>query len=572
MSHSKSTHRLAEEINERIKRLHSELAVLRHTQNQNFSPVHRLPDELLSIVFTHTVVVNRFSPVNTTLQSCALQRPRSEASLIGMICRQWRRVSLSTPHIWGRISFAIHRDAQSGCYDSCAREEVLAALRTHLARSGDVPLEVDVCLEPEKGHWKSVAYSKMSRDSLWEVVLGQSGVFRRLGCLVVQMHSDWMCGLDMVKNVLTRECLDGVRSAPRLNAIQLEFGTYMTNFAHSSDEALRDGLCTIVSNTSITDISLRFKDGTYRIAISGFDVSPHGLNSGVDAATHSCVPYSAITEAALSNPTLNNATTLIALSPSLVTLNLDMRDSVCLGAPFPACAPIHLANLEELAIILPRYRRGRQDCHITLKRILRGIASCSSLSSLSIASSDPSSSDEELHEDEIHDVILEFLVRSRAKDTSKTLIFQRMPLTSSHILSILRITPYLTDLELVETARIYTTHIGNDVPGLFVAKGLAGIAAEMNLLPKLRRIRLDIWNDWHDVIRLFADMVEIRTHGLESAVLEVRPPTCRHEGCPQLDRLWTLQREAVVAVRVLFGDQVVVGYGDGELSLDADHR
>ncbi|KAL0565548.1 hypothetical protein V5O48_016476, partial [Marasmius crinis-equi] len=568
MSHPKPTHGLVDEINERVKRLHSEIAFLRYTQNQNLSPIHRLPDELLSIIFIHTVVVNRFSPVNTRTEGSSLQRPRSEASLLGMTCRQWRRVSVSTPHVWSRISFAIHYDSQSDRYDSCTQEEVLAALRMHLARSGDVPLEVDVRLEPGKGHWKSVAYSKMSQDSLWEVVLGEEAVFRRLGCLAVQMYSDWMCGLDMVKDVFTRGCPNGVRSARRMKAVQLEFRACQTSFAHSSDEALRDALRTIMSNTFTRDIALKFKDGAYHTVTSGFDLSPSDLDRGIDATIHPCVPYSAITEAALSNPTLENATTLIASSPSLVTLYLDMSDSACLGAPFSACTPIHLTNLEELAVIFPRYRRGRQDCHITLKRILGGIASCPSLSSLSLSSSDPGSSDEELHENEIHEIILEFLVRSGAKGSLKTLVLQRMPLTSSHILSILRITPHLTDLELVETARICTTHIENDAPGFFVAKGLVGIAAEMNLLPKLRRIRLDIWNDWHDVIRSFTDMVEIRTWGLESAVLEIKPPTCRYEGCAQLDRLWTLQHEGVVAVRVLFGDQVVVGYGDGELNVD----
>ncbi|RPD71002.1 hypothetical protein L226DRAFT_212458 [Lentinus tigrinus ALCF2SS1-7] len=88
----------------------SVLADLRQQLN-NFAPVHRLPPELFSIIFTLATHIPRRHQDVFRLQDDRRSRdyvqPRSNRiAIIGQVCRRWRAITLDTPGLWTYINVA----------------------------------------------------------------------------------------------------------------------------------------------------------------------------------------------------------------------------------------------------------------------------------------------------------------------------------------------------------------------------------------------------------------------------------------------------------------------------------
>ncbi|KAK1223897.1 hypothetical protein PQX77_013231 [Marasmius sp. AFHP31] len=544
-----ATQSIVDEINEKVHRLHSEISLLRQTQNQYASFIHRLPDEVLSLIFTYTVPTNHFNSLDTKRESLSPQKACSEASSLGTICRQWRRVAVSTHHIWRRISIAV----RTGRNESHAQDAVLTALRTHLTRSGDVPLEVEAHLVGGKACMRGVAYSGVLRGGLDEAVLGPDAMLR-IGRLRVQIDRDWEYGLDMLRDILKRGSSEGRGGARRLKSFDLEFQACEGQL-HAADATLRELLDVVVSTETVTDLSLKFRTGTYRIKAPHF--VPPLLADGTTFDFP--LPPARITHAELHNPSLEKVEAFMSCSPSLVSLRLDMGDS----SPYPPSSAtdarrpdIHFAHLRELSITLPRFRTGRERSHIFLRRVLGGITTCSALTSLAISGSDPCSSAEDIHTEDMHDTIVDFLARSGASKTLLALSLHKMPLTSVYIFTILRKVPNLTDLDVVEITPPSKDGLDWRAFGVEI---LASMVALTSCLPRLRRLGLRIWKDRGNWMGWFSDMVESRRASpegadvLESVSLVITSPSCTDKRCMDLERLRRVQAQGNVAVRVVYG-------------------
>ncbi|KAF9224627.1 hypothetical protein BS17DRAFT_84724 [Gyrodon lividus] len=92
-------------------------------------PVHRMPPEILGIIFENCLPANESSQV--TLAESPL--------LLGRVCSYWRTVSQSTPQLWTSLSFKYLETDLDRTGDGL---EVISALNTWLRYSSNLPLSI----------------------------------------------------------------------------------------------------------------------------------------------------------------------------------------------------------------------------------------------------------------------------------------------------------------------------------------------------------------------------------------------------------------------------------------------
>ncbi|KAJ3564442.1 hypothetical protein NP233_g8290 [Leucocoprinus birnbaumii] len=144
--HDKNIYALRREIerlDDIIVRSSKDKAALQQRLNCAGSPVHRLPAEILSQIFRHTV------PLPSTLYRRTLARksggerrpsiPRYP-QILSEVCSTWHRVVISLPNLWNTMIIATTGDEEKRC---------AKALDMFLQRSGSTPfhLEITVILE-----------------------------------------------------------------------------------------------------------------------------------------------------------------------------------------------------------------------------------------------------------------------------------------------------------------------------------------------------------------------------------------------------------------------------------------
>ncbi|KAJ2919673.1 hypothetical protein MD484_g712, partial [Candolleomyces efflorescens] len=105
------------------------------TTNNNLDlPIHNLPPELLTEVFA----IACFSEVAATNTA---RRERTTPLVLGQICRHWRDIVLSTPHLWSWVLIRLYRSK----YDS--QLEILKNWIGHT--SSNQPLTIELSFEDE---------------------------------------------------------------------------------------------------------------------------------------------------------------------------------------------------------------------------------------------------------------------------------------------------------------------------------------------------------------------------------------------------------------------------------------
>lgn len=118
-----------EEFSTEILRLQSRLMFLEHRRDRLqshlraycslISPIRRLPDDVLRVVFGH---------------HCSDESSGHRPLLVGAVCSHWRYIALSTPLLWSRINFRIHKECTPA----------LPLLQLSLDLSKEVALELNL--------------------------------------------------------------------------------------------------------------------------------------------------------------------------------------------------------------------------------------------------------------------------------------------------------------------------------------------------------------------------------------------------------------------------------------------
>jgi len=135
--------RTVSQLDLEIKRLGTVLDKLRHKRDifQDYidahrallSPIRQLSSEVLAEIFIYCLPSDR----NST-------RSLSEAPLLlGLVCKRWREVSLSTPHLWTSLHIVIP-DTSNIAALSAVAEARMRGVESWLGRSGTLPLSISV--------------------------------------------------------------------------------------------------------------------------------------------------------------------------------------------------------------------------------------------------------------------------------------------------------------------------------------------------------------------------------------------------------------------------------------------
>ncbi|KAF7310166.1 F-box domain-containing protein [Mycena indigotica] len=117
--------RLLENVNQQRKELYTWLAA----HDKLLSPMRRLPDDVVRVVFAHTLPTTRHAALS------ADEGPL----LLTSICRHWRELALSTPRLWAAVHVVLPREP-----DGTSGATLASQVSTWIGRSGAVPLSVSM--------------------------------------------------------------------------------------------------------------------------------------------------------------------------------------------------------------------------------------------------------------------------------------------------------------------------------------------------------------------------------------------------------------------------------------------
>ncbi|KAH0834134.1 hypothetical protein J3R83DRAFT_11424 [Lanmaoa asiatica] len=142
------------------------------------APIKRLPPEILSEIFERCLD-GRHPGVLFSMTA----RNKDAPLLLGRVCRSWRAIAHATPSLWRDIFVNVC----DGRYSDELRRDALPVLRTWLAHSGDLPLNLVLLCKTERvlpglvGLFETIA-AHAARWKTVQVRLQNSPVIYRLVC------------------------------------------------------------------------------------------------------------------------------------------------------------------------------------------------------------------------------------------------------------------------------------------------------------------------------------------------------------------------------------------------------
>ncbi|EMD36651.1 hypothetical protein CERSUDRAFT_123754 [Gelatoporia subvermispora B] len=132
------------------------VAVLRQARNQS-QPVNRLPPEILTIIFQRIASLVSAICKSKCGDPCRHRTHDNAVVPLSHVCRYWRSVALSTPHLWRQI---------------VVRRQSVELLKTSVERSRNVPLTVEL----DGSGWSD------DRDWLWQLLQAQRHRIEEIVC------------------------------------------------------------------------------------------------------------------------------------------------------------------------------------------------------------------------------------------------------------------------------------------------------------------------------------------------------------------------------------------------------
>ncbi|KAF7298563.1 F-box domain-containing protein [Mycena indigotica] len=96
------------------------------------SPMRRMPDDLLRLIFLHTLPEERNAAVHGS----------EGPLLIANICSHWRGLAMTTPRLWSKMHLVVPTLTPGSPQDAVIQTPVVAQLTQWLKRGGAVPIDI----------------------------------------------------------------------------------------------------------------------------------------------------------------------------------------------------------------------------------------------------------------------------------------------------------------------------------------------------------------------------------------------------------------------------------------------
>uniref|UniRef100_A0A0W0EZ15 F-box domain-containing protein n=1 Tax=Moniliophthora roreri TaxID=221103 RepID=A0A0W0EZ15_MONRR len=464
--------------------------------------IHDLPPEILIQIFEHYINLHGSYVFITTLLRKSGLMYQSPVHTLSQVCSRWRSLTCSTSVLWGRISTRLP------AWDERYTRGVSQCMSMHLDRSRDGPLHLNLgSFNPRNSMpFVSVVSRKLSSIPYHH---------HRLHSLDINNISH-LPGLDLTKEVVF----------PELRSL---------SFAPSAYKYLE-----MVLFPKLRDVSIKFPTDPW---LTDADFTP--------SASTLRLPWGKLTSLTFGCESSKDITSILHECRSLVFLTLhilrgreDCQPEADRNTSFPV-----LHHLRHFTLYMPH-----SIMYGTVQLLNR--LKCPSLSSLSlIAEAYPEINDPWPF---LEEGVTRFIVRSRCPLMS--LEVSGIPITESSLLAVLRSTHRLTSFSVT----------GDFMQSVIVGSLLTSVSiplasnSEDQLVPELRDIRITL-NSYEaeehvcgdTLLVLFEVMVRSRLPYLYSAVISVsslsRPNT-------SVDSLREIQREKTVALKVIVGGEVLLGY------------
>ncbi|KAK7045465.1 hypothetical protein VNI00_007718 [Paramarasmius palmivorus] len=514
-----------------------------------FSPIRKLPPEILSVIFEHVV---EGSP-----------NPWSSALFVGSVCSYWRNRSLCTPQMWSFIPFILNQTTRSR---KLAHDSLPARVRIQLERSQH-------CLFFLEFHFPKLYFGEMDMYPQ-ELEAFNAIQEHSIRCHHLKLHLSWLNNFEYGPGKRVCEWIE--RGLPNLSTLDITLG----NCDQESFER-------IFAFPKPQLRTLRIMDKILHVAPTFFTCNPtlFGQLTHIDAmvtstaAVHILQSCSALETARFIIPPAVESSYMRAFFPdhypTLESVKVDIRTremDKTIGCsrlleheddfgedPFGGelevtvnqNLPHRHTSLRSLTIEVVRAEYCWAGTPFWgMCRILNSLT-CTALFSLSLRSDgqsgqrlyDGTLTSEADPRASLRPAITEFLARSDASNSVERLELHSIPLIGQHLLAVLKETPHLKDLVFTEPYRM-TDAVSILHAGFMEQMSLVNKQTDL-ILPRLRHFELT-FDDRMTGGSLEAMLESRRRGALISALLNIRGKL------EYLDiRLLKRLQEAGLAVRVV---------------------
>ncbi|ESK83678.1 hypothetical protein Moror_2150 [Moniliophthora roreri MCA 2997] len=477
-----------------------------------FTPVRRLPAEVLALIFIYDAR-NRPNIIKGDRIS------HSKVGTLGLVCARWRRVLLTTPQVWGAILLQIS-------FSDPLSSHTLRALECHIEWSGAFPMIVELSVSGGDVHGGRGMHT--GHLKLLETMVQQSSRWSEL-CITVSSST----AAEAILQLLEPKA-DSFSQLRSLKVAQYD-RTMRTQLLEVFQRAPNLDKVEIISRLSFSSVELTTTSFPLRNLTS---LCLHGTEKAASEALRTCSMLESI-----------HLVFKIGEKPHAQTNEVVHPSD-----------PIHLPRLRSLTLEAMKTNTiSRNNTHpfVGTQRLIASLT-CPALKALSFFSyfsQDDVGRDEDTPYDRSRflGVVAEFILHSGI--SLEVFRMMGVPVTASNFARFIDCIYQVSELylgEAEESSTRYSSDIGDDREDLneLVTSDFLLYLTEQNsanpVFPNLKHLSLRVYNDWRE--NRFEGLLEsLAFNGLTSAYLDVVDSKV---SLLNLDRLRKLQKRGI-AVRVV---------------------
>ncbi|ESK92600.1 hypothetical protein Moror_4399 [Moniliophthora roreri MCA 2997] len=478
------------------------------------TPINSLPPEILSEIFLD-IVTTEFDDIYRTRISPRAGGSHSTGSHLGSVCSRWRNVSLRTPALWASFLVRIPRFGYSELY--------IKRLMSHLKRSSSHPLAVTIFVEYGFTSQEQAIVTSATADDLPAFSATRYLNFTRHMLELIFQHAQRIRSLALT---IDSKSDDNAFSSRLLFSLPHHFPVLSDlRVRIPIEEDTPAFLEYFAASSSIHSLAARFCRSMSRIS------------------ERSRFPFTQITNIELLYASVDTICNVFAHCPNVQIAHLQFfQDSK--EQPPPRTSKLSLPTLHTLKIGFG------EPINLGPVAELLNDMSFPALSSLFFDMArfhGPCYS--RMRNEDSHSIFLKPILHIIASSASnlRTLRFHRVPFNDQHLLSILRKTPNLTELDVKDMQRKRTGPTNGD--NFTITVRFLEALTKGTTVPKLRALTMMVWNEWtgKDVLEAMLEARMRHAPRLRSTYVKV---VNAREAKFDLGRLRALQEEGL-AVRVV---------------------